>query len=52
VGRKRDEVNVFWAECRANHLDGEFRLVSLAGEDVDVGVAGTIAKMAGDPIAG
>ena len=39
---------MFPAECRANHLDGDFRLKILAGEDVDIGVTGMIAKMAGD----
>jgi hypothetical protein len=31
-----------------NHFDSEFSLETLAGKDVDIGLAGKIAEMAGD----
>jgi hypothetical protein len=48
LAHKRHEVDVLWAEGRADHFDGELGGELLAREDVDIGVAGAIAEMPGD----
>ena len=48
LAHKRHEVDVLWAEGRANHFDGELGREILAREDIDIGVAGAIAEMSRD----
>jgi hypothetical protein len=47
LARQRDEVDVCRTKGRANHFDGDLGLEILAGENIDVGIAGPIAKMPG-----
>src|SRR5207344_1520847 len=35
-------------ECGPNHFDSELSIEILAGKNVDIGIAGQIAEMAGD----
>ena len=48
LAHKRHEVDVLWAEGRADHFDGELGREILAREDIDIGVAGAIAEMSRD----
>jgi hypothetical protein len=45
---ERDEVDVLRTECGPNHFDCELGIEILAGKNVDIGIAGQIAEMAGD----